>query len=109
MVRNQQNQKWPAVLYLTPDMWSPLAEVHAVDRRELRRMIAELRKLGEDWRHVSEDEATQYSLSEVRGDDYAVYERRVRGGVDRIVVRRRHLPSGAWYEWGPYEGSGNGH
>jgi hypothetical protein len=99
MRRNQNQQvqqvrqpEWPKVLYLTPDAWGN--ETFALTREELRETVRSLRGLGEDWQGVSEDDATPYSLSEVCGD-YAIYERRARGGVDRIRVRR--LATG--YDW----------
>lgn len=96
----QVNQLWPEVIYLTPDTWGN--ETFVMTREELRETVRSLRGLGEDWQHISEDDATPYSLSEVRGD-YTIYERRIRGGIDRILVRRHRGPSGVWYEWGPYE------
>jgi hypothetical protein len=92
----QVNQVWPEVIYLTPDRWGD--ETFALTREELRETVRSLRRLGAEWRHVSEGAAPQYYLSEVRGD-YAIYERRVRGGVDRIRVWRHHGPDGVWYDW----------
>jgi len=105
MRRNQnqqvrQNQtEWPTTLYLTPDRWGN--ETFVLTREELREVVRSLRELGEDWQHVSEDDAIPYYLSEVCGDhaDQAIYERRVRGGFDRIRVWRYHTPSGPWYDW----------
>jgi len=99
MRRNQNQQvqqvrqpEWPEMIYLTPDAWGN--ETFALTREELRETVRSLRGLGEDWQRISEDDATPYSLSEVR-DDYAIYERRVRGGVDRIRV---WLGTGG-YDW----------
>jgi hypothetical protein len=39
MKKVQKNQGWPEVLYMTPDKWSPFAEVHVVDEHELRQMV----------------------------------------------------------------------
>jgi hypothetical protein len=94
--RKVRQPVWPEVIYLTPDTWGD--ETFALTREELRKVVRSLRALGEDWRRVSEDDATQYSLSEAHGD-YAIYERRVRGGVERIRVWRHHDPDGVWYDW----------
>ncbi len=97
MRRNQNQQvrqpEWPKAIYLTPDTWGN--ETFALTREELRETVRSLRELGEDWQRVSEDDATPYYLSEARGGDYAIYERRVRGGVDRIRVWRL----GTGYDW----------
>jgi len=91
----QQPPVWPEVIYLTPDMWGN--ETFALTREELRETVRSLRGLGEDWQRISEDDAIPYSLFEVCGD-YAIYERRARGGVDRIRVWRR-LGTDGWYDW----------
>jgi hypothetical protein len=107
MTRKQQNQQvqqpvWPTTLYLTPETWSPMAEVYAVDAMELRRMITELRKLGEEWRRVSMNDATPIRLIEVQGDDTAIYGYGVHplyGGSKLYKVRRHRTPGGVWYDW----------
>jgi len=63
-------------------------------------MVAELRKLGDDWQHVSEDDATQIHLVQVRDNDTAVYGRGVHpiyGGGTFYLVRR--LGTDGWYDW----------
>jgi len=106
-MRQKQNQlvqiEWPEVMYLTPSEWGN--ETFVLTREELRETVRSLRQLGEDWRDVSEDDATPYHLSEVRGE-YAIYERRGRVGVERVRVLRHLHPGGVWYEWGPVEVEG---
>ena len=101
-----QQPKWPTTLYLTPDRWSPHAEVYVVDEQELRRMATELRKLGEDWRRVSMNDAAPIRLVKIQDDDTAIYGRGVHpiyGGGTFYLVRRHRSLGGVWYEWSPYE------
>jgi len=106
-LKKQQNQQgkpgaWPMTLYLTPDRWSAHAEVYAVDKAELRRMVTELRKLGGEWRSVSMNNATPIFLVSIEGDDTAIYGRGVhptyRGGI-LYLVQRHQGPDGVWYDW----------
>jgi hypothetical protein len=99
MKKVQKNQGWPEVLYMTPDKWSPFAEVHVVDEHELRQMVRELRKLGEDWRKVSVNDATPIRLVSVdeHNDDKAVYEGE--GGKLYKVWQYRFPDSVVCYDW----------
>jgi len=99
MAKARENLQWPSVLYMTPDKWSPFAEVFVVDRQELRLMVKELRSLGEDWCKVGVNDATPIHLVHVDddNDDRAVYE-----GEDGKLykVRRYRFPDGeVHYDW----------
>jgi len=95
MKKAQKNQGWPAVLYMTPEKWSPFGEVFVVDERELRQMVRELRDLGEDWRKVRVSDAVPIRLVRADGDDKAVYE----GGKLYRVWRYRFPDGEARYDW----------
>jgi hypothetical protein len=98
MKRKTQQTQWPRTLYLTPDRWSPHAEVYVVDERELRHMVSELRTLGDDWRKVSMSDATPIYLAAVRDNSTAIYGHG-RGTALYLVRRMGH----GWYEWESYE------
>jgi hypothetical protein len=93
-----QQTEWPRTLYLTPDRWSAHAEVYVVDERELRRMVSELRALGDDWRKVSMSDATPIYLVAVRDNSTAIYGH---GRGTALYLVRRMGPG--WYEWESYE------
>jgi hypothetical protein len=102
MKRKTQQTQWPRTLYLTPDRWSPHAEVYVVDERELRRMVIELRKLGGEWRKVSMLDATTIEFVREEGNDTALYGygyHPTLGGGKLYRVRRRRDPNGVLYEW----------
>jgi hypothetical protein len=102
-----QQPEWPTTLYLTPDRWSSHAEVYVVDERELRRMVKELRKLGEDWRKVSVNDAVPVRLAKIQDDDTAIYGRGVHpiyGGGTFYLVQRHRSSGKVWYEWEQVQG-----
>jgi hypothetical protein len=74
MAKKRKSLEWPKVLYMTPDKWSPFAEVFVVDEEGLCQMVKELRNLGEDWCKVSVNDATPICLTRVDDNDRAVYE-----------------------------------